>query len=190
MPMYMHVACKHVVSPERTPLSQVYCLAARFHDFTILRLLQGAFRAVLRINGFLLIHHLMFCTFVVLAYQAESIFVIKIDVILSCFATYEFLLYAALVARKVPALRGAFPSLLVAGISFYLLTRLVQLALLICLFVLSYGSMQATSRTKALYWVSMAMCIALVLLQSYTFVIYYSLWKSRPHWNKIESSGC
>ena len=155
----------------------------------IVLVLQGAFRAVLRINWFLLVHHLMFCTFVVLAYQAESIFVIKFNVILSCFATYEFLLYMSLVSRKVPALRSVFPALVLAGISFYFLTRLVQLALLIGLFVLSYGSMQVTSRTIALYWVTMILCIALIVLQSYTFVIYYKVQKRSRLGIKLVGKG-
>ena len=120
----------------------------------------------------------MFCTFLVLAFQSESIFVIKVDLIVSCFETYEFLLYATLISRRVQALQSAFNALLVTGIVFYFLTRLAQLAILIGLFVLSYGPMQATSKTKALYWVSMVLCVALIFLQSYTFVIYYNIWKS------------
>ncbi|KAL0021196.1 hypothetical protein WJX77_011567 [Trebouxia sp. C0004] len=38
---------------------------------------EGAFRSVLRINWFLFVHHLMFCTFLVLAFQSQSLFVIK-----------------------------------------------------------------------------------------------------------------
>ena len=120
----------------------------------------------------------MFCTFLVLAFQSESLFVVKVDLIVSCFATYEFLLYASLISRRVHALQRAFRPLLIAGIGFYLLTRLIQLAMLIGLFVLSYDMMQVTSRSKALYWVSMFLSIALVVLQSYTFVIYYGIWKS------------
>ncbi len=141
-------------------------------------LLQGAFRSVLRINWFLFVHHLMFCTFLVLAFQSRSLFVIKVDLIVSCFATYEFMLYAALIARRVQALRSAGSVLLVTGLSFYLLTRLVQLAILIGLFVLSYEPMRASGRTIALYWVSLCMCVMLVVLQTYTFVIYHGIWKS------------
>lgn len=141
-------------------------------------LLQGAFRAVLHINWFLFVHHLVFCTFLVLAFQSQSIFVIKVDLIVSCFATYEFLLYASLISRRVHTLLRLFRPMLVVGIGLYLLTRLVQSAMLIGLFVLSYDSMQVSSKTKALYWVSMALCLVLVVLQSYTYVIYYSIWTS------------
>ncbi len=147
-------------------------------------LLQGAFRSVLRINWFLFVHHLMFCTFLVLAFQSQSLFVIKVDLIVSCFATYEFMLYAALIARRVGALRSACSVLLVTGLSFYLLTRLVQLAILIGLFVLSYEPMQASGRTIALYWVSLCMCVVLVALQSYTFVIYRGIWNSTAGYRK------
>ena len=73
-------------------------------------LLQGAFRLVLRINWFLFVHHLMFCTFLVLAFQSQSLFVIKVDLIVSCFATYEFMPYAALIAQRVGALKSACPA--------------------------------------------------------------------------------
>lgn len=121
----------------------------------------------------------MFCTFLVLAFQShvQSLFVIKVDLIVSCFATYEFLLYAALISRRVHAMFGAFCPLLVVGVGFYLLTRLVQMAMLVGLFVLSYDSMQDSNRTKSLYWVSVALCLVLTVLQSYTFVIYYNIWR-------------
>ena len=133
---------------------------------------------MLRINWFLFVHHIMFCIFLVLAFQSQSIFVVKVDLIVSCFATYEFLLYACLISRRVFLLKSAFSPLLVSGLAFYFLTRLVQIVLLVGLFVLSYDSMRATQKTIALYWVSMVLCLALVVLQSYTFVIYHGIWKS------------
>lgn len=137
---------------------------------------QGAFRAVLRINCFLLVHHLMFCTIIVLAFQAESIFIVKVGMITSCFATYEFPLYAALIARKTQLLKRCFGFLIISGLSFYLLTRIVQLVLLIGLFTLSYTPMRNTQRNVALYWVSLVLSVCLVVLQLYTFVIYGQIW--------------
>ncbi|KAA6428586.1 MAG: hypothetical protein FRX49_01461 [Trebouxia sp. A1-2] len=66
--------------------------------------LEGGCRAVMRINTFLVVHHVVFCTFSVLAFQAESLFLLKVNIVVSCFATYEFLLYAALIARKMPTM--------------------------------------------------------------------------------------
>ncbi|KAL0038164.1 hypothetical protein WJX79_005736 [Trebouxia sp. C0005] len=57
--------------------------------------LEGGCRAVMRINTFLVVHHVVFCTFSVLAFQAESLFLLKVNIVVSCFATYEFLLSGA-----------------------------------------------------------------------------------------------
>ena len=132
----------------------------------------------MRTNTFLVVHHVVFCTFSVLAFQAESLFLLKVNIVVSCFATYEFLLYAALIARKVPALQKCFRWLMIVGLGFYAMTRAVQLVMLIGLFVLGFGAMSHTSRNSALYWVSMALCAAVIVLQLYTFVIYRAIWQS------------
>lgn len=132
----------------------------------------------MRTNTFLVVHHVVFCTFSVLAFQAESLFLLKVNIVVSCFATYEFLLYAALIARKVPALQKCFRWLMLVGLGFYAMTRVVQLVMLVGLFVLGFGAMSHTSRNSALYWVSMALCAAVILLQLYTFVIYRAIWHS------------
>lgn len=143
-----------------------------------LNFVQGACRAVIHINYFLVLHHVMFCTVAVLAFQAESLFFLKICIITSCFATYEVLLYAALISRKVQALRRYFRCLTVLGLTLYGATRLLQTAMLISLFVFGFEPMSHTSRNSALYWVGLCMCIALSALQLYTFVIYKSIWRS------------
>ncbi|KAL0032186.1 hypothetical protein WJX77_009606 [Trebouxia sp. C0004] len=68
--------------------------------------------------------------------------------------------------------------ILLFGLGFYGMTRLVQIILLIGLFVLNFGDMSHTSEDSALYWVGMIMTIALVLVQLYTFVIYRAIWRS------------
>ena len=99
-------------------------------------------------------------------------------IVLSLFATYEFLLHAALIARRVPSLHKSFRLFMILGLGFYGMTRLVQIVLLIGLFVLNFGDMSHTSENSALYWVGMMMTIALVVLQLYTFVIYRAIWRS------------
>ena len=101
---------------------------------------------------------------------------LKVDIIVSCFATYEFLLYAALIARKTPLFQSWFKWLMISGLSFYFFTRVVQIILLLALFVLGFGPMSHTSKDSALYWVGLCMCIALMALQMYTFVIYKAIW--------------
>lgn len=140
--------------------------------------LQGACRAVIHINYFLVLHHVMFCTLSVLAFQAENLFMVKICITTSCFATYEVLLYAALISRKVQALCRYFQCLTVLGLTLYGITRLLQTAILISLFVYGFNPMSHTSRNSALYWVGLCMCTALSALQLYTFVIYKAIWQS------------
>ena len=148
------------------------------HHVEIGRLLQGGCRAVIRTNGFLLGHHIIFCTLSVLTFQPESLFIFKVNLVLSCFATYEVLLYAALIARKVPSLQKSFRWLMILGLGFYGTTRLIQIILLVGLFVLNFGDMSHTSEESALYWVGMIMTVALIIVQLYTFVIYRAIWRS------------
>lgn len=134
----------------------------------------------------------MFCTVAVLAFQAESLFMIKISILTSCFATYEVLLYAALISRKVQALHRYFRCLTVLGVTLYGVTRLLQTAILTSLFAYGFEPMSHTSRNRALYWVGLCMCIALSALQLYTFVIYKTIWrrttaKAAVHSNAVVS---
>ena len=115
---------------------------------------------------------------IVLAFQAESIFAVKFGGIFSCFATYEFLLYAALIVRRTKLSKWWFYALTTVGIAFYFLTRLIQLVLLIGLFVLSYEPMRNTQKNIALWWVCLMLCVVLNMLQMYTFVIYRGIWNS------------
>lgn len=140
--------------------------------------LQGAFRAVLRVNYFLVVHHIIFCTLFLLAFQSQSLFMIKVDLIVSCFATYEFLLYAALLSRKTLSLQKWFKPLMVVGLSFYGFTRLIQVMLLLALFILGFGPTSHASVESALWWVGLCMSCALMVLQLYTFVIYKAIWES------------
>ena len=103
---------------------------------------------------------------------------IKVDIVVSCFATYEFPLYAALISRKVRSLQKYFKVLMILGTTFYLVTRLVQIAILIGLFVLGFGPESHTSKSSAIYWVGLVMCLLLTVLQFYTLVIYRAIWKS------------
>ena len=106
---------------------------------------------------------------------------IKVDLIVSSFATYEFLLYAALISRKTKLIQAWFKVLMILGLSFYALTRLVQIMLLVALFVFSYGPTSHTRKGCALWWVGVFMSCALIILQLYTFVIYKSIWISHKH---------
>ena len=103
---------------------------------------------------------------------------IKVDLIVSCFATYEFLLYFSLLSRKTHSLKSWFEPAMILGLLFYGVMRLVQVMLLLALFILSFGATSHDSSDSALWWVGLCMCIALMVLQLYTFVIYKAIWVS------------
>lgn len=120
----------------------------------------------------------MFCTLTVLAFQPESLYMVYVCIIFSCFATFEFPLYLALISRKVQALGRHFSWLLIVSISFYGFSRMLQSAMLLSLFVYAFVPMSHSSKDKALYWVGLVMSLALSALQLWTFVIYYNVWHS------------
>ena len=153
------------------------CIAYPLALQLMMYVFEGALRSVYRINLFLIIHHLMFCSMLALMLESSSTFVLKVDVILSCFATYEMLLYASLIARRVSRSAVLVKSIMAAGLAFYAFTRLVQAALLIGLFVATYGQESKSSNGRGLWWTSLIMCTLLGLLQCYTFVIYSAIWR-------------
>ena len=94
----------HKHHTQRACVVQLSAMSSTFAQCSLGRLklafccLQGGCRAIIRINGFLVLHHVMFCTLTVPAFQPESLFMLKICIVGSCFATYEVLLYAALIS--------------------------------------------------------------------------------------------
>ena len=153
------------------------CVAYPLSLQLVLYAVERSFRAMCRVNAFLIVHHLMFCSLLCLAFEAQSSFVIKVDLIVSCFATFEFLLYASLIARRVNASVRVIKCIMATGLAFYGFTRLVQAALLIGLFVAGYGLEVSTSKGLGLWWTSLVMSVLLSALQCYTFVIYSAIWR-------------
>lgn len=136
---------------------------------------EGALRSVVRVNTFLVVHHVAFCAFVLLALQSRSVFVGKAGIILSCFATYEWPPFVALIARRLKAPRWFSTYAMAVSMAFVVLTRLVQAALLIGLYVAGYGYQSRTSRGAGLWWSSMVLSIFVVVLQTYLLVIYLTI---------------
>ena len=98
---------------------------------------------------------------------------LQVDIILDNFAIYELLLYAGLVARRLQAPYRFTQGLLISGIVLYGVTRLIQAFLLVYLFAGGYKHMQP--HNLALWWVLLFGCLALVVLQTVTFPIYYGI---------------
>lgn len=99
---------------------------------------------------------------------------ITIDVM----ASWEFLLFVTLVARKLRVYTFVVKALLVTGISVYFLTRCLQFAILASLFAYGYQPMSHTARDRFIYWFFGAMVIGFHIIQTYTYVIYHNVWNS------------
>ena len=117
--------------------------------------------------------------------SSQCVALVQVDVLLDNFAIYEFLLYAGLIARR---LRGAYmltQGLLISGLVLYGLTRVLQAMLLVYFFAGSYKKMH---NDLALWWVLLVACIALVVLQTVTFPIYYGvIMRTRRHHLRTQS---
>lgn len=146
------------------------------------------------VDYFLVLHHIVHCAFPVLAFQSQSPFALKLTVVVSCFASYEFLLYAALICSTMPVLRRYFRWLTILGFTLYGATRVLQTFLLVVLFKVGFGPMNTsrsqtardgrtpiaghTNGTIAVYWISMFMCIVITAQQLWRLVLYRNLWRS------------
>ena len=146
------------------------------------------------VDYFLILHHIVQCAFPILAFQSQSPFVLKLTVVISCFASYEFLLHAALICSKMPVLRKWFRWLTIIGLMLYIATRLVQTFLIILLFVAGFNPMNTSQShdrpgdlekvpghsagTIAVYWIALFMCIVITAQQMWKLVIYRNLWRS------------
>ena len=162
--------------------------------------LQAGCRSVVDVDYFLILHHLVQCAFPVLAFQSQSPFVLKLTTVISCFASYEFLLHAALICSKMPVLRKWFRWLTIIGLVLYIATRLLQTFFIVLLFVAGYKPMNTSqtvavtaklngstasievpghsAKTIAVYWIALFMCIVITAQQMWKLVIYRNLWRS------------
>lgn len=150
--------------------------------------MQGGCRSVVDVDYFLVLHHTVQSAFPVLAFQSQSPFALKLTVVISCFASYEFLLHAALICSSMPVLRRYFRWLTILGLGLYGATRFLQTFLLVVLFKVGFGPMNTSKATLALpghtkatiavYWISMFMCIVITAQQLWKLVLYRNLWRS------------
>ena len=115
----------------------------------------------------------MFAALVLIAFATRDVFAIKVDVILDNFAIWEFLLYAGLIARRLTAPYHLTLALLISGIVLYAVTRILQAFLLIYLFAGSFHKMHDDH--LAVWCVMLVCCMVLILLQTWTFPIYWGI---------------
>lgn len=140
----------------------------------LLYVLEGCVRSSIRTSQLLLWHHLLWFVMIFIAAFKKDVFAIKLDFILDYFVCWEFALYICLVAHRLQAsLRLQKVLLILAGLT-YGVSRAVQAALLLGLFILSGERMRAK---PAIYWVTFVLSVVLVILQTYTGWIYWAMWK-------------
>ena len=144
----------------------------------VLYIIEGSLRGVIRPYFFITAHHGLFYVFVITGFVTRSVFALKVMICIDLFASWEFALFILLVARKLNVNTQMLKGLLIIGIGIYFLTRCLQLAVLVSLFVYGYGPMSHTAHDRGVYWGFLLMIICFHLIQTYTYVIYRNVWRS------------
>lgn len=144
----------------------------------VLYVIEGSIRGVIRPFIFVTAHHGLFFVFVITGFVTRSIFALKVMVCIDLFASWEFVLFWTLVARKLKVNTTIVKSLLLVGIGLYFLTRCLQFAVLASLFAYGYKPMSHTTHNRGVYWGFGLMVIGFHIIQTYTYVIYHNVWRS------------
>ncbi|KAL4426374.1 hypothetical protein ABPG77_004668 [Micractinium sp. CCAP 211/92] len=113
-----------------------------------------------------------------------------LGLIFDCMATYEVLLFATLMARRLGASHFAVRALLAAGIFIYAATRVLQLVVLVPFFKGSYGQL-AGCGGLGIWWAMLVLTSILLIIQAYTFRIYAGVWRRhrQGHPGTVHSSA-
>ena len=149
---------------------QVFFWSVSLHG--MLYLVEGGFRSVVRLNSLLLLHHLLFYVMPILLFISGSVLVFKAGYVLDLFATYEFGLYASLILRRLRAPARWQQISLAGGVGVYAVTRIIQFVILSGLFL---GTFDVESGDKW-YWITLIVTLLLVIIQNFTFIIYYGMY--------------
>ena len=149
---------------------QVFFWSVSLHG--MLYLVEGGFRSVVRLNSLLLLHHLLFYVMPILLFISGSVLVFKAGYVLDLFATYEFGLYASLILRRLRAPAQWQQISLAGGVGVYAVTRIIQFVILSGLFL---GTFDVESGDKW-YWITLVVTLLLVIIQNFTFIIYYGMY--------------
>ncbi|KAL0039355.1 hypothetical protein WJX79_004672 [Trebouxia sp. C0005] len=138
----------------------------------MLYLVEGGFRSVVRLNSLLLLHHVLFFVMPILLFISGRVLVFKAGYVLDLFATYEFGLYASLILRRLRAPTRLVQLSLAGGVGVYAVTRVVQFIILSGLFL---GTFDVEKGDKW-YWITLVVTVLLVVIQNFTFIIYYGMY--------------
>ncbi|KAF5843901.1 hypothetical protein DUNSADRAFT_23 [Dunaliella salina] len=131
---------------------------------------EGCSRSVIRVNTFLVFHHIMWGIFVVVASTQKSIFAIKLAFVLDILAVWEVPLYLFLVLKRLKAPLILVDTCAFFGLSLFGITRIAQLIFIIAFFVM--GAERMLHEDPSTWGAELALSTILVVLQTYLFVIY------------------
>lgn len=155
----------------------------------VLYIIEVSMRSVIRPFIFITLHHGLFFVFVTTGFVTRSVFALKVMICIDVFASWEFLLFLTLVARKLKVHTFVVKCLLIAGITAYFLTRCLQFAILASLFAYGYIAMSYSTYNRGIYWGFLVMIICFHIIQTYTYVIYRNVWKSIKRADAIEQAN-
>ena len=117
----------------------------------LLYVVEGCVRAVLRTNWLLLVHHTLWTVLIVIATDGEGVFAIKLDLMLDWMVCFEAPLFFTLILARLHAPVRLVQATLLGGLAVYVLSRLMQTAMLAYYFSETYGRMQRAGQQQV-YW--------------------------------------
>ena len=99
-----------------------------------------------------------------------------VAVILDWHVTFEVLLYVSLLLSRLRVAARTTKAFIAAALALYGVSRIVQTVMLAHIFVVGAARMQHGSSSRAVYWISLLLVLALSGIQCYTFLIYGRLY--------------
>ena len=117
-------------------------------------------RAVLRTNWLLLVHHMLWTILIVIATDGKSVFAIKLDLLLDWMVCFEAPLFLTLILARLHAPVRLVQTVLLGGLGLYVLSRLVQTAMLMYYFAETYGRMKRAGQHQVYWYARLARLIS------------------------------
>ena len=118
----------------------------------VLYIIEVSVRGVIWPLAFITLHHGLFFVFVTTGFVTRNVFALKVMICIDLFASWEFLLFLTLVARKLRVHTLIVKCLLISCIPVYFLTRCLQFAILASLSAYGYKPMSHSTHNRGIYW--------------------------------------
>lgn len=118
----------------------------------VLYIIEVSVHGVIWPLAFITLHHGLFFVFVTTGFVTRNVFALKVMICIDLFASWEFLLFLTLVARKLRVHTLIVKCLLISCIRVYFLTRCLQFAILASLSAYGYKPMSHSTHNRGIYW--------------------------------------